>query len=438
MPLFEQECGMKLEKVGKKNSKSLYGAFLWMTLLPLFLSGVVMIFACSYHIKSNITEEIHESLRTVATSVLAAYDEMYEGDYNIALGDNEVILYKGSTEISGETGFIDKIYSSSGIDISIFFYDTRVLTTLCDADDVRMVGSGVNTKILDEVFSAGHDMFYDNIRIGNRNYFAYYVPIYSSDQSTCLGMIGVAKPSSDVNKFVNRSVYGNLAIILAALVITAFFILRFASEIVSVIKKMMAFLKELSENNLSATLDEGVSHRGDELGVMGRFMIKLQSALKKLIERDVLTGLYNRRSAEKKIDEIENGCRTYSVSIGDIDHFKKFNDTYGHECGDVVLREVAHLLNDHMKGLGFVARWGGEEFLLVYENADIDSAYVALLQIREALHEMDVEYNGEIHKVTMTFGVEEKHEGVPINQLIRAADDKLYEGKQGGRDRVCK
>ena len=197
-------------------------------------------------------------------------------------------------------------------------------------------------------------------------------------------------------------------------------------------------MKELAANNLSASLDESVSHRGDELGVMGRFMITLQNALKKLIERDVLTGLYNRRSAEKKIDEIENGCRTYCVSIGDIDHFKKFNDTFGHECGDVVLREVAHLLNDQMKGKGFVARWGGEEFLLVYENADIDSAYVALLDIREALHVKDVEYNGEIHKVTMTFGVEEKQQGVPINQLIRAADDKLYEGKQSGRDRVCR
>ena len=103
----------------------------------------------------------------------------------------------------------------------------------------------------------------------------------------------------------------------------------------------------------------------------------------------------------------------------------------------MVLREVALLLNEGMNGReGFVARWGGEEFLLVFSNCGIDEAYDALMLIRQALHDKDVEYDGQIHKVTMTFGVAEKIEGIPINHLIRSADDKLYEGKQGGRDRV--
>ena len=102
-----------------------------------------------------------------------------------------------------------------------------------------------------------------------------------------------------------------------------------------------------------------------------------------------------------------------------------------------MLREVAHLLNDGMnKREGFVARWGGEEFLLVFVNADINEAYDAMMIIRQALHDKNVEYNGQIHKVTMTFGAAEKEPGVAINHLIRAADDKLYEGKQGRRDRV--
>ena len=429
---------MKLERVESKKSTSLYAAFLWMTLLPLFLSGVVMIIACSYYIKANITDEVHETLRTTAVSILSAYDEMYEGDYNIVLGGTQTILRKGETPLSDNTGFIDNIYTDTGIDISIFFYDTRLLTTLCDTNDVRMTGTGVNEKILDEVFAKGQDAFYDNTMINATKYFAYYAPIYSEDMSTCIGMIGVAKPSLDVNKRVNKSVYGNLAIILVSLLITAFFIVRFASEIVAVIKKMMAFLKELARDNLSASLDETVSMRGDELGAMGRYMLTLQSALKKLIERDVLTGLYNRRSAEKKIDEVNASCKDYCVAIGDIDFFKKFNDTYGHECGDVVLKEVSNILNEHLKGKGFAARWGGEEFLLVYEDADIDTAYVSLLEIRDALHDKKVEYNGEFHKVTMTFGVVKNSEDMPINKIIRAADDKLYEGKQSGRDRVLR
>ena len=85
---------------------------------------------------------------------------------------------------------------------------------------------------------------------------------------------------------------------------------------------------------------------------------------------------------------------------------------------------------------GFVARWGGEEFLLVFVNVGIEEAYDALMIIRQALHDKDVEYDGQIHKVTMTFGAAQKTEGIAINHLIRQADDKLYEGKQGGRDRV--
>lgn len=429
---------MKLEKVGKEKSRSLYGSFLWMTLLPLCLAGIVMMIACSYSVRLSICDETEKNLKNVALSVLAAYDTMYNGDYNVELDGENTRLLKGDTVLSSDYEFLDKIADGSDVEVSIFFYDTRLLTTMMDESGNRLVNTGANTQILDDVFATGSDAFYDNVRLGKENYFAFYSPIFAKDGSTCLGMIGVAKPSSEVNESVNRSIVANLIIMLLAVGITAIFILRFASEIVSVIKKMMNFLKELSENNLDVTLDESVSYRGDELGVMGRFMIKLQGALKKLIERDVLTGLYNRRSAEKKIDEIEKNYGGYCVSIGDIDHFKIFNDSFGHECGDVVLKEVAKILNESMKGKGFVARWGGEEFLLVYANADLDSAYVALLDIREALHQKEIEYDGQIHKVTMTFGVEEKQDGVPINQLIRAADDKLYEGKQGGRDRVIK
>lgn len=429
---------MKLVKIGKKKSKSLYGSFLWMTLLPMCVACILMMITCTFFIKNGIKNETEDNLKNVALSVLAAYDVMYEGDYNVSLNGSRTTLWKGENVLSKKYDYLDKISDNSDVDISIFFYDTRLLTTIRDADGNRMIDTGINGQVFDTVFMNGQETFYDNVKIGNTGYFAYYAPIYASDGETCLGMIGVAKPSSIIGKEVNKSVILNLSVMLVAMVVTAFFILNFGSKIVSVIKKMMDFLGELSENNLNVTLDEGVSHRGDELGVMGRFMIKLQGSLKKLIERDVLTGLYNRRSAEKQIDEIENGYRTYSVAIGDIDHFKKFNDSFGHECGDVVLKEVARLLNESMHNKGFVARWGGEEFLLVYPNADLDTAYIALLEIRDALHKREIEYDGQIHKVTMTFGVEEKQEGVPINLLIRAADDKLYEGKQGGRDRVCK
>lgn len=428
----------KLVKIEKKGNTSLYGSFLTMTLLPFILAGIVMMLVCSYSVKVSIKDEVREDLKNVANLVLASYDAMYEGDYNVVVDGDEVIFYKGVRKMSGKYAFLDKVKEQTGVEVSLFFLNSRVLTTITDKEGLRMDNTGASDAIVESVIEQTTPQFYDNVVIAGRDYYVYYAPIFSSDGQTCLGMVGTARTTEEVGKQINKSVMRNVAVMLVMIAITAFCILKFASGIMLVIKKMMEFMRELSQNNLGVQMDPLVSYRPDEMGEIGRSLVKLQLSLRKLIERDALTGLYNRRSADKRVDDIEEMGFKYSVAIGDIDFFKKFNDNFGHECGDVVLKEVAKLLNDAMTGRGFVARWGGEEFLMVFENADIDEAYVALLNVRDKLHENKVEYNGQEHSVTMTFGVAEKQEGVPINKLICAADEKLYEGKQNGRDRVIR
>ncbi len=428
---------MKLTRVTKKGNRSFYIEFLAMTLLPLIVCGIVMMTVCSRSVRDSMTVEAKDNLKNVALSVLAAYDHAYPGEYDAKLDGEAIRLYKGDALISEEYDMIDSIAEKSSLEISIFYYDTRLITTLRDASEERMIKSVASEKLVDEVFRNKMSKFYDNVDIGGGKYYAYYEPIISAFSGECVGMIGVAKPVDELRSNINRSVNTNLVVMVLAIAITSVFIMMFANNLVRVVKFMLDFMKKLADNKLDAKLDARVVQREDELGEMGRNLNSLQIALRRLIERDVLTGLFNRRSAEKRIDQIEESGVKYCVAIGDIDHFKKFNDTFGHECGDVVLREVAHLLNAGMNGRdGFVARWGGEEFLLVYENCDIEKARGALMEIRQALHDKDVEYNGQIHKVTMTFGAAEKEPGIAINHLIRKADDKLYEGKQGGRDRV--
>lgn len=430
---------MKLVKVTKDSSRSLYGQFLAMTIVPLVLSGIVMILTSSYSLKNNILNEAGDNLKNAAASVLAAYDWQYQGDYDARLNEakDAAVLYKGDNLISDDFGYVDTIKSERNLEISLFFYDTRLVTTLLDSKGDRLIGSVASDKIMSSVYVEGNERFYPNVEIDGQNYYAYYQPIRNSSNDI-VGMIGVAKPATELLKRINRSVTINIIVMVLAICVTGICIVMFANKIVYIIKCMIDFMKKIAANNLDASIDDIVTHRDDEFGVMGRILVDLQISLRRLIERDVLTGLFNRRSAEKKIGKIEQEGIKYCVAIGDIDFFKKFNDTFGHECGDVVLKEVAHILNTNMNGKGFVARWGGEEFLLVYENMDIDSAYAALMGIREDLHEKDIVYEENAHKVTMTFGVSECIEGVGIEELIRMADDKLYEGKQGGRDRVIK
>ena len=162
--------------------------------------------------------------------------------------------------------------------------------------------------------------------------------------------------------------------------------------------------------------------------------------LKKISETDPLTKLPNRRYAIDELAEIEKNYETnghlVSIAIGDIDFFKNVNDTYGHDAGDMVLASLSAMFSDYMHDLGFVARWGGEEFLFVFEHSNGDEAYVALDSLREKVARNEFKYGDFSLKLTITFGVEEYGPRVGVDETIAAADKKLYLGKTGGRNKV--
>ncbi len=159
--------------------------------------------------------------------------------------------------------------------------------------------------------------------------------------------------------------------------------------------------------------------------------------LKHEAQTDQLTGLLNRRSMIEFLEKRTSGNSEefLSISIGDIDFFKRVNDTRGHNCGDEVLRRIASLFIEYMEGRGMVCRWGGEEFCLAFsENGDVARSYVDELRMRVQDMEITDPSTGEIFHVTMTFGVEEYDFSASMTELIRRADDKLYVGKDSGRN----
>ena len=427
---------MKIVKVEKQGKDSLYTTFLLMTLVPLLAFGVIMTTFISHRVRVSTKALVMQNLKNVETSVESAYDVMCPGDYNVLIMKKSTTLYKGDKALSGDTAFIDEIKEESGMDISIFFADMRLVTTMLDSAGNRYVNVSAADRVVAEVFLEKQEKFYDNVTIGQTPYYAYYKPIYSEDGETCLGMIGTAIPSQQVNAAVMKSIYQIIAILILFMIATAYMILKSSSKIMDIINKILDFLRSIANDNLDARLDDLVLGRKDELGEIGIASSKLQMSLKKLIERDALTGLYNRRAGERKLDILEKEGIKSSISIGDIDFFKKFNDSFGHECGDVVLKEVAACLNEGMRGRGFAARWGGEEFLLVFENTEEMAAGLALTDILQSVRDRVIEYDGQTHSVTMTFGVVGREDDEKVVDQIRRADDKLYEGKQGGRNRV--
>ncbi|MBH1988013.1 MAG: GGDEF domain-containing protein [Burkholderiales bacterium] len=177
-----------------------------------------------------------------------------------------------------------------------------------------------------------------------------------------------------------------------------------------------------------------------------RLVSRAEWRLRELACTDPLTQLRNRRFAmdvaQHEAAVFERGGRPLAILLGDIDHFKRINDAHGHAAGDTVLRAVARVLRDGVREVDHVARWGGEEFLVLLPATDVQEAMRVADRLRgavEALPEL-----GELREfaglaglgLTLTLGVASLRPGETVEQALVRADRALYDGKQAGRNRV--
>lgn len=156
---------------------------------------------------------------------------------------------------------------------------------------------------------------------------------------------------------------------------------------------------------------------------------------------DPLTGCLNRRAFNNQLEHDIAVSMRYnnplSVIMFDIDHFKKINDTYGHFAGDIVLKEVVKLATSTIRKSDYIARFGGEEFIIVLPNTDIHNASLLAERLRKRFKDNKVKIGETIITVTSSFGVAEFKKGYTKERMIQEADEMLYQAKALGRDRVC-
>lgn len=167
---------------------------------------------------------------------------------------------------------------------------------------------------------------------------------------------------------------------------------------------------------------------------------RINENLERLANYDSLTSLVNRRHmtdilAEKVYQNNKTG-EHFTVAIADIDHFKNINDSYGHDTGDYVLSKVADIMRKNMRYKGTIARWGGEEFLFIFDNQGLDEAAAFLEGLRKDIEKQHFDYKEHHISISMTFGVEEYNSRLGIDATIIRADRKLYAGKESGRNKV--
>ena len=204
----------------------------------------------------------------------------------------------------------------------------------------------------------------------------------------------------------------------------------YTERLLSIIHSMTIELKEYHDR-----LEKSIA----QLKVENIERQRAAEELEKLSITDPLTSIYNRRKFNKLLaSEVERSKRyqtNLSIIMCDIDHFKKINDTYGHDVGDEALKVFSEKINENIREVDMFARWGGEEFMILMPNVSIDDACSVAEKLRKVITSTEVK---KLDSITASFGVTDLHEDETAESFIKRVDLAMYKAKNNGRNNVAR
>lgn len=297
-----------------------------------------------------------------------------------------------------------------------------------------------------------------------------YLANYKYDANYDFGIFSF-QPKQEIDDLVSSTIKAN-AIVLG---VSIFLILIVAGWMFYVLGaplgKLTLHINQISKGYIDVKeIDFGKRH--DEIGLLSKAFNSMHTTIKRqlnelaahrdILEQEVrertkdlelanqkldlisktdeLTGLPNRRNMNETVaNEIGRSQRTHKpfcFIFIDIDHFKKINDTYGHACGDVILKSVSHTVRGLLRKYDMLARYGGEEFLTLLPETDLEGAAIVAERFRKQIERMTVRFANFTIRVTITLGVAKFDHRLGADRSIQMADKALYQGKEGGRNRV--
>lgn len=249
-------------------------------IIPVLGLGLITILLTLTMVKNSMVDEIQEALKGTAAATLSAYDQN-AGDYLMSSNGD---IWKGSYNISKSESLVDRIKQNSGMDVTFFYGDKRIMTSAFDADGQRILGSPAGEKIVQKVLNGGEEYFSKAVSIDGTLNYGYYMPVYQNGGSgQPIGMIfvGINKEEKDaaINRILLTVVLSVCVIMLVCIVVST----KVAASISGNIKNSIEVVGKVADGNLDVWVEEKMLSRRDEIGDLSRVTITLRDAMKSTI-----------------------------------------------------------------------------------------------------------------------------------------------------------
>lgn len=252
-----------------------------MTIGPVVLLGLLSIFFMLTTVRSSMMEEIEEGLKGTAAATLAAYDQN-TGDYmESSNGD----IWKGSYNISRSESLVDRIRDNTGMDVTFFYGDRRIMTSAVDSNGDRILNSPAGERIVEKVLQNGEEYFSNSVSLDGVMNYGYFMPVYQNgSDDEIIGMVFVGTDKESKDAVVNGIIFGIGAAVCVAMILCIGVGLKLATSISHNIKKSISIMGRVAEGDLTVWVDDKMLKRKDEIGDLSRVTVKLKDTLKGILK----------------------------------------------------------------------------------------------------------------------------------------------------------
>lgn len=361
--------------------------------LPLVAFVAISLMLGLTQFRTSLYDEKEGNLRSTALAALTLYTTQGYGDYSVKADGN---VWRGMNfNVSEKTFIVDDLKKETAVDITFFFGDKAVMTSVMGRDGKRLIGANADANVKKYTIEQGEQLWCPNVRINGEDCQAYVIPIRQESNGEVVGALMTSQSAAGFHQTIRQYIFTTVATMLVIL-FAVFFFIRWHVE---------WFARKFSE----------VADRS---------------------RQDLLTGLFNKVTFESEakahLQHRDKGAVAV-LWILDFDNFKHVNDNYGHQMGDDVLKAFGKILNRAFRTNDIIGRIGGDEFMVLMPDMrpeNLKRADEIAAEILKNLYELKI---GDAEHFSCSIGIGSDATDYDFKQLYQLADKALYEAKERGK-----